>query len=240
MPHNCVHNLERSAAERGHSLQLAITPKSRMTLCAFLANVGLNAKSDHGLGRARDVCKGKVASRVAVTSAPCRVAMISSTPVKEKVVKEVDVERERKTKPPEMYRLFIYNDPFNTRERVIDVLLKTCQELSFSRAYAAMQEAHENGRGLVVVVIREIAEHYCATINTGRLTAFGLLQNYFNRNRLCGTVLTKITLLVSSRRLEHNRTRRLSRRYLCTVLQMTHKALLQRKPVFCAQSSLIV
>lgn len=98
-----------------------------------------------------------------------RVKMVSATPVKEKVVKEVDVEKERETKSPDMYRLYIYNDPFNTRERVVDVLLKTCQGLSFSRAYLAMQEAHENGRGLVIVVIQEVAEHYCASINTGML-----------------------------------------------------------------------
>lgn len=47
------------------------------------------------------------------------------------------------------------------------MLLKTCQGLSFGRAYAAMQEAHENGRGLVVVIAQEIAEHYCVTINSG-------------------------------------------------------------------------
>ena len=74
---------------------------------------------------------------------------------------------------PPMYRLYIYNDPVNKRERVVDVLIKTCQGLTFSRAYAAMQEAHENGRGMVLVVCQEIAEHYCATINGGKLSFIG-------------------------------------------------------------------
>lgn len=95
--------------------------------------------------------------------------MVGAAPVQERVTKkETKPLVERKTKLPPMYRLYIYNDPMNKRERVVDVLLKTCQGLSFSRAYAAMQEAHENGRGLVVVVCLEVAEHYCATINGGK------------------------------------------------------------------------
>ena len=99
---------------------------------------------------------------------PCRM-MVGAAPVKEKILKkESKVETERQTKQPNMYRLYIYNDPINKRERVVDVLLKTCQGLTFSRAYSAMQEAHENGRGLVLVIAQEIAEHYCATINSGK------------------------------------------------------------------------
>lgn len=112
----------------------------------------------------RNICK---MPPVPAPRAPVR--MVSAPPVK-KVVKEAKPSTERQTKQPDMYRLFIYNDPFNKRERVVDVLLKTCQGLSFSRAYAAMQEAHENGRGLVIVVFQEIAEHYCATINLGKTT----------------------------------------------------------------------
>lgn len=85
-------------------------------------------------------------------------------------VKSTDTEI--KTKTPNMYRLYIINDPVNRRERVIDVLLKTCQGLSFSRAYAAMQEAHENGKGLVLVIAQEIAEHYSACINSGMPLVF--------------------------------------------------------------------
>lgn len=100
--------------------------------------------------------------------------MIGAAPVKEKVLKKkVTVSPERQTKQPNQYRLYIYNDPFNRRERVIDVLLKICQGLTFSRAYSAMQEAHVNGRGLVLVVYQEIAEHYCACINSGKYIQSG-------------------------------------------------------------------
>lgn len=95
--------------------------------------------------------------------------MVSAVPVKEKVLKKkTATSPERQTKVPNQYRLYIYNDPINRRERVVDVLLKTCQGLTFSRACAAMQEAHENGRGLVIIVYQEIAEHYCAVINSGK------------------------------------------------------------------------
>lgn len=65
-----------------------------------------------------------------------------------------------------MYRLFIINDPFNTKARVIEVLLKVVQGLTFSRAQVAMEEAHTNGKGLVMVLHQELAEHYCSTINS--------------------------------------------------------------------------
>lgn len=97
------------------------------------------------------------------------VCMVSASPTRPAAapVKKAATVRERQTKQPDMYRLYIYNDPINRRERVVDVLLKTCAGLTFSRAYAAMQEAHENGRGLVLVIAQEIAEHYCACINSG-------------------------------------------------------------------------
>lgn len=106
--------------------------------------------------------------------------MISTTPSRvttpERTTVTVTPERQRQTKQPNMYRLYIYNDPINRRERVVDVLLKTCDGLSFSRAYAAMQEAHENGRGLVLIIAQEIAEHYCACINSGTFYLFPLFS----------------------------------------------------------------
>ncbi|KAI0559917.1 Clp protease ClpS [Gracilaria domingensis] len=111
----------------------------------------------------RSVC----ASRIAQQAARNMTVMVAAPPAKEKVLeRKASTEQKKEFKLPDMYRLYIYNDPVNTRERVIDVLLKTCQDLSFSRAYSAMQEAHENGRGLVLVIAQEIAEHYCATINS--------------------------------------------------------------------------
>ncbi|CAN8066204.1 unnamed protein product [Agarophyton chilense] len=111
----------------------------------------------------RSVC----ASRIAQQAARNTSVMVAAPPSKQKVLeKKVNTEQKKEFKQPDMYRLFIFNDPINTRERVINVLLQTCQGLSFSRAYSAMQEAHENGRGLVLVIAQEIAEHYCASINS--------------------------------------------------------------------------
>lgn len=120
----------------------------------------------------RRVGKARAVRRVADSGTRMGTTCISAppTPVKERSKTTPQVAKpqlERETKQPEQYRLYIYNDPFNKRERVVDVLLKTCAGLTFSRAYAAMQEAHETGRGLVLVVAQEIAEHYCACILSG-------------------------------------------------------------------------
>ena len=71
----------------------------------------------------------------------------------------------RKASKEKMYRLFIINDPFNTREFVVKILLEIVGGLTFSKAYSAMQEAHTNGKGLVVVTSESLAEEYCTCIN---------------------------------------------------------------------------
>jgi ATP-dependent Clp protease adaptor protein ClpS len=72
--------------------------------------------------------------------------------------------RERVTNRGPKYRLYVVNDEFNRRERVVEVLLKAVDGLSFSRAYASMDEAHKHGKGHVTTVVQELAEHYCEVI----------------------------------------------------------------------------
>lgn len=123
-----------------------------------------------------------------------------SVPTKEEVVttrKETSTETQKETKFPADYRLYIYNDPFNTRERVVDVLLKTCASLTFSRAYAAMQEAHETGRGLVLIIAQEIAEHYCACILSGLFIYFHIPYFQLSLSTSKRLLLSYITLLTS-------------------------------------------
>jgi ATP-dependent Clp protease adapter protein ClpS len=79
-------------------------------------------------------------------------------------------QKQRMTNHGPKYRLYILNDDFNRRERVIEVLLETVDGLSFSSAYASMDEAHNNGKGHVTTVVLELAEHYCETIG-----GFGIL-----------------------------------------------------------------
>lgn len=134
-----------------------------MDCTGFLSGIQVGCNKSVQTPIPKNVCSTSVRCRT-----PCRM-MVGAAPVKEKVLeKKSKVETERQTKQPDMYRLYIYNDPINKRERVVDVLLKTCQGLTFSRAYSAMQEAHENGRGLVLVIAQEIAEHYCSVINSGK------------------------------------------------------------------------
>lgn len=129
-------------------------------------------------GRAgQEVAKVCPFRRVTESGAEFRTRCIAAppTPVKERTKatpQETKPLQQRETKQPEQYRLYIYDDPFNKRERVVDVLLKTCAGLTFSKAYAAMQEAHETGRGLVLIIAQEIAEHYCACILSGTFFFF--------------------------------------------------------------------
>ena len=127
------------------------------TMASFLGN-------RNALSPARSLCAARIARQAARN-----VSMMGGAPAKDKILeRQTTVKEQRETKQPDMYRLYIYNDPVNKRERVIEVLLKTCQGLSFSKAYSAMQEAHQSGRGMVLVIAQEIAEHYCATINSGK------------------------------------------------------------------------
>jgi ATP-dependent Clp protease adaptor protein ClpS len=73
-------------------------------------------------------------------------------------------QKERLTNHGPKYRLYIVNDDFNRRERVVEVLLKTVDGLSFASAYASMDEAHKHGKGHVTTVVQELAEHYCEVI----------------------------------------------------------------------------
>lgn len=143
-------------------------------------------------GPLRNICKTSVPQGPSAAS----VRMVG-VPVKEPVTKkDVKTTPERKTKQPPMYRLYIYNDPVNKRERVVDVLLKTCQELTFSRAYAAMQEAHENGRGLVLIICQEIAEHYCDCISGGKLNVnFTALVVCRAERKTCSSCLANVNVL---------------------------------------------
>ncbi|KAA8491997.1 ATP-dependent Clp protease adapter protein CLPS1, chloroplastic [Porphyridium purpureum] len=106
---------------------------------------------------------GVAASRLAaVAGAVAREPVRASTVLdKEKVKVTI---KENVTDKGKMYRLYILNDPFNTREFVIQTLLKVIPTLTFSRAYAAMQTAHETGQGLVIISPQEMAEHYCSQI----------------------------------------------------------------------------
>lgn len=133
---------------------------------AFTLSMDIPSNKALKANSARSVCASRIA-RQAVRNTTVTAAL---PPALQKVSeKKTTQEKKPEFKQPDMYRLFIYDDPMNKRERVVDVLLKTCQGLSFSKAYVVMQEAHENGRGLVLVIAREIAEHYCATINSGKL-----------------------------------------------------------------------
>lgn len=100
-------------------------------------------------------------TRATVAMAGAPTPVIEKTNLKESETSK-DLDRERKMGPK--FHLYIINDDFNRRERVIDILLKTVDGLSFSRAYASMQEAHMHGKGHVVTVVQELAEHYCALI----------------------------------------------------------------------------
>lgn len=144
-------------------------------------------RCEHSGREDREIPKTYTLKRVTDSGSGFMTKCISAppTPLKERTKttpQETKPLQQRETKQPEQYRLYIYNDPFNKRERVVDVLLKTCAGLSFSKAYAAMQEAHEKGRGLVLIVTQEIAEHYCACILSGTFSKLSFFIWKFNHS----------------------------------------------------------
>ncbi len=60
-----------------------------------------------------------------------------------------------------MYRVLLHNDDFNTRQHVVDVLVKTIPHMDRPQATDVMEEAHNHGIALVIVVPQEHAEFYC-------------------------------------------------------------------------------
>ncbi len=60
-----------------------------------------------------------------------------------------------------MYRVLLHNDDFNTREHVVEVLMKTIPAMDKGQATEIMLEAHNNGLAVVIVVPQEHAEFYC-------------------------------------------------------------------------------
>lgn len=96
----------------------------------------------------------------------------SQTPGREKggaAVMEKVTERVRKPSP--RYRVLLHNDPVNTMEYVVKTLRQVVPSLSEEDAIAVMLEAHNTGKGLVIVCDLEPAEFYCETLQSKGLTS---------------------------------------------------------------------
>uniref|UniRef100_A0A7S0FZU9 Adaptor protein ClpS core domain-containing protein n=1 Tax=Rhodosorus marinus TaxID=101924 RepID=A0A7S0FZU9_9RHOD len=94
-----------------------------------------------------------------------RAAVYSSAPtIEKKGVKLREKTVVKEPVKPKDYNVFIINDPFNKREYVVKILLQTIPNMSFSRAYAVMDMAHNTGKGLVITTNMEMAEAYCEAI----------------------------------------------------------------------------
>ncbi|KAJ8902334.1 hypothetical protein NDN08_006741 [Rhodosorus marinus] len=124
--------------------------KERMAaICAFCCETGTTRPAHNG--------KARVRSR--------RVAVYSSAPtIEKKGVKLREKTVVKEPVKPKDYNVFIINDPFNKREYVVKILLQTIPNMSFSRAYAVMDMAHNTGKGLVITTNMEMAEAYCEVI----------------------------------------------------------------------------
>jgi ATP-dependent Clp protease adaptor protein ClpS len=58
------------------------------------------------------------------------------------------------------YRVLLHNDPYNSMEYVVKMLIQTVPMLSEAQAVNVMMEAHNNGFGLVITCAMEPAEFY--------------------------------------------------------------------------------
>lgn len=64
------------------------------------------------------------------------------------------------------YRVLLHNDPYNSMEYVVQILMQTVPSLSQPQAVNVMMEAHTNGMGLVITCAMEPAEFYSEMLKT--------------------------------------------------------------------------
>ena len=69
------------------------------------------------------------------------------------------------------YRVLLHNDPINTMEHVVQVLLTTVPSLTQPQAVSIMMEAHTNNTALVITCAQEHAEFYSETLKEHGLTS---------------------------------------------------------------------
>ncbi|KST62531.1 ATP-dependent Clp protease adapter ClpS [Mastigocoleus testarum] len=69
------------------------------------------------------------------------------------------------------YRVLLHNDPFNSMEYVVQVLLTTVPSLTQPQAVSIMMEAHTSGVALVITCALEHAEFYSETLKENGLTS---------------------------------------------------------------------
>ena len=68
------------------------------------------------------------------------------------------------------YKVLLHNDPFNTMEYVVEVLMEVVG-MNEPQAVSVMMEAHTNGMGLVTTCALEHAEFYCESLKSKGLTS---------------------------------------------------------------------
>lgn len=71
--------------------------------------------------------------------------------------------------PP--YRVLLHNDNFNRREYVVQVLMKVIPGMTVDNAVNIMQEAHVNGKSVVIVVSQNEAEEHCQQLRANGLVS---------------------------------------------------------------------
>ncbi len=69
------------------------------------------------------------------------------------------------------YRVLLHNDDFNGMEYVVECLVQTVPALTAPQAIDIMMQAHNSGKGLVIVCELEHAEFYCQTLCSKGLTS---------------------------------------------------------------------
>jgi len=74
-----------------------------------------------------------------------------------------------KLDPGKKYKVLLFNDEKNTREYVIDTLIKLIPGMTADKAKAVTDEAHTNGLALVGVWMFELAEAYSDMLRSAGL-----------------------------------------------------------------------
>uniref|UniRef100_A0A5B7CD48 Adaptor protein ClpS core domain-containing protein n=1 Tax=Davidia involucrata TaxID=16924 RepID=A0A5B7CD48_DAVIN len=136
-------------------------------ICGRLAlapNRIFNPKS----GNKNSPCKGPCTTNRGIfitvsATGPGKGGGLLERPVIEKTTpgreSEFDLRKSRKTSPP--YRVLLYNDNYNKREYVVQVLMKVIPGMTVDNAVNIMQEAHYNGLSVVIICAQADAEEHC-------------------------------------------------------------------------------
>ena len=118
---------------------------------------------------------------------------------------EPSIKEKQKTKQkiqdPKLWRVILHNDEIHSFEYVTQCITRVINWLTLSKAYDITIQAHSNDMSTIVVVWKNIAEHYCLNLQKVGLTVSIVPDSYFVDR---GVVNDEKRLVEMKEKLEHS------------------------------------